>query len=100
MWITHKNHLNKLVLYDHVFFSNPSDQVEEKLPVVPDWTNLFFAEIIQRFHNDYILFSILGLLMFLILFIPFVLFRIKSVNGNVTVNDIFSSFDAGAFNAR
>jgi hypothetical protein len=46
--ISHKNHLNKLVMYDHIFYSNPSDQVEEKLSYPPDWVNLFFQEIIQK----------------------------------------------------
>lgn len=65
-WVSHKNHLNRLVQYDHIFYCNPSDQVEEKLPIVPDWTNLFFNEIIQ-----------------------------KIVNGTkgVSIADIFSSFD-------
>ena len=67
-WISHKNHLDKLVLYDHVFYSNPSDQIEEKLPILPDWTNLFFNEIIQR------------------------ILAMKG-EGGVTVRDIFTSFD-------
>jgi hypothetical protein len=31
-----------------VFFLNPSQQVEENLPVLPDWTNLVFNEVLQR----------------------------------------------------
>ena len=38
-------------MYDHVFYSNPSDQIEEKLPILPDWTNLFLKEIIERVIN-------------------------------------------------
>ena len=51
-WISHKNHLDELVMYDHVYYSNPSDQVEEKLSALPDWTNLFLNEIIQRIVKE------------------------------------------------
>jgi hypothetical protein len=70
-WVSHKNHLDRLVQYDHIFYCNPSDQVEEKLPIVPDWTNLFFNEIVQ-----------------------------KIVNGTrgVSIADIFSSFDSDGSN--
>ena len=66
-WISHKNHLNNLVLYDHIFFSNPSDQVFEKLPTAPVWTTLLFKEIVQKIASGR--------------------------NSGVTVADIFSAFD-------
>jgi mRNA deadenylase 3'-5' endonuclease subunit Ccr4 len=37
--ITHRSHLNKNVLVDHIMFLNPADQTVEKLPLLPDWTN-------------------------------------------------------------
>ena len=37
---------------DHVFYSNPSQQIEEKLAALPDWTNLFLNEIIQRIVKE------------------------------------------------
>lgn len=47
-WISHKSHLNTIIPVDHVFYSNPSDQVEEKLPALPDWTNLVYRELMQK----------------------------------------------------
>lgn len=53
-WISHRNHLNQTVFVDHVFFSNPSDQIEEKLPaILPDWTNLVFRELMQKIVTEY-----------------------------------------------
>ena len=52
-WISHRSHLKTHVPVDHVFFLNPSDQAEEKLPPIPDWTNLVFTEIIQKFVTVY-----------------------------------------------
>ena len=40
LWISHKNHLDRLVMFDHIFFSNPSEQGGKFLPEIPDWTNL------------------------------------------------------------
>lgn len=47
-WISHKSHRQDIIPVDHVFFSNPSDQVESRLPALPDWTNLVFRELHQR----------------------------------------------------
>lgn len=47
-WISHRNHKKAYVPVDHVFFSNPSGQVPDKLPPVPDWTLLVFRELRQR----------------------------------------------------
>ena len=51
--ITHRSHLNKNVLVDHVMFLNPADQTVEKLPLLPDWTNLVFREIIEKMTVKY-----------------------------------------------
>eukprot|EP01041_Mallomonas_annulata_P008789 gene8789-18181_t len=47
-WISHKSHRNKNVPVDHIFFLNPSEQVQERLPPVPDWTSLVFRELRSR----------------------------------------------------
>ncbi len=47
-WVSHKSHRNQIIPVDHVFYLNPSDQVEARLPVLPDWTNLVFREVYQR----------------------------------------------------
>eukprot|EP01038_Epipyxis_sp_PR26KG_P005243 gene5243-7288_t len=53
-WITHKSHQNNYVAVDHVFYLNPSEQVEEKLPEeIPDWTNLVFKEMKQRMLDKF-----------------------------------------------
>ncbi|KAJ1429451.1 hypothetical protein B484DRAFT_396351 [Ochromonadaceae sp. CCMP2298] len=52
-WISHRSHLNKNVGVDHIFFHNPSEQVAERLPPLPDWTNLVFREVLHRIvHLD------------------------------------------------
>jgi Ca2+-binding EF-hand superfamily protein len=51
--ITHRSHLNKNVLVDHIMFLNPADQTVEKLPLLPDWTNLVFREIIEKMTVKY-----------------------------------------------
>jgi endonuclease/exonuclease/phosphatase family metal-dependent hydrolase len=47
-WVSHKSHRNEIIPVDHVFFCNPSDQVESRLPSLPDWTNLVYRELQQR----------------------------------------------------
>lgn len=47
-FISHKTHTKKELLVDNVFYLNPSDQVEELLPPVPDWTDLVFRELLQK----------------------------------------------------
>jgi len=47
-WISHVSHRKKAVAVDHVFFLNPSEQVFDRLPPVPDWTNLVFRELRAR----------------------------------------------------
>jgi len=47
-WISHRSHKKEIVGVDHVFFLNPSDQTEERLPPVPDWTDLVFRELMQQ----------------------------------------------------
>ena len=50
-WISHKSHLGKTVGVDHVFFLNPNDQIIERLPPIPDWTNLVFREVMERIRE-------------------------------------------------
>lgn len=47
-WVSHRNHLGGKVGVDHVFFLNPSRQQSHLLPPLPDWTNLVYAELLQR----------------------------------------------------
>ena len=51
--ITHRSHRNNNVLVDHVMYLNPADQTEEKLPLLPDWTNLVFREIMEKMTLKY-----------------------------------------------
>ena len=51
--VTHKSHTSKTINCDHVFYSNPSDQTAEKLPPVPDWTNLVFRELLDGIIRKY-----------------------------------------------
>jgi len=66
-WVTHMSHLGKSVAVDHVFYLNPSEQVEEKLPPLPDWTNLVFREVMQRL--------------------------VEKFGGTASMRDIFAAFD-------
>lgn len=52
-WISHMSHLEKAVAVDHIFFSNPSSQIESQLPPIPDWTNLVYRELINRLVSKY-----------------------------------------------
>lgn len=47
-WVSHKSHRNQIIPVDHVFFSNPIDQEESKLPAPPNWTNLVFREVSRK----------------------------------------------------
>ena len=38
---------------DHVFYCNPSEQEEETIAPIPDWTNLVYREIIERIIERY-----------------------------------------------
>mmetsp|Transcript_9316 Transcript_9316/g.15438 ORF Transcript_9316/g.15438 Transcript_9316/m.15438 type:complete len:882 (-) Transcript_9316:1988-4633(-) len=68
-WVSHKSHLNKDVAVDHIFYLNPSDQVEDRLPPLPDWTNLVFQELMQKIVDN---------------------------NGATSVRDVFAAFDLDA----
>ena len=50
-----------------MFYLNPSDQVAEKLPPFPDWTNLVFQEVMQRV--------------------------VEKFGGTTSMRDIFATFD-------
>ncbi len=50
-----------------MFYLNPSDQVAEKLPPLPDWTNLVFQEVMQRL--------------------------VEKFGGAASMRDIFATFD-------
>lgn len=50
-WVSHKSHLGTIVGVDHVFFLNPNDQIMERLPPIPDWTNLVFREVMERIRE-------------------------------------------------
>ena len=50
-WVSHKSHLNKTVGVDHVLFLNPKDQIMERLPPIPDWTNMVFREVMERIRE-------------------------------------------------
>lgn len=52
-WISHRSHRNVNVAVDHVFYLNPSEQTPDKLPRLPDWTNLVFYEVFQRILVEY-----------------------------------------------
>eukprot|EP01036_Dinobryon_divergens_P031598 gene31598-41028_t len=66
-WVTHKSHLGHDVAVDHVFYLNPSEQVAEKLPPLPDWTNLVFQEVMQSL--------------------------VEKFGGATSMRDIFATFD-------
>tara|TARA_A100001015_G_scaffold320234_1_gene445884 strand:+ start:1497 stop:3149 length:1653 start_codon:yes stop_codon:yes gene_type:complete len=55
-WVSHKSHLKTTVPVDHVMYLNPSDQKEELLGPLPDWTNLvyreMYEEIVQRYPTS------------------------------------------------
>ena len=50
-----------------VFYLNPSEQVAEKLPPLPDWTNLVFQEVMQSL--------------------------VEKFGGATSMRDIFATFD-------
>ena len=50
-WVSHRNHREQIASVDHVFFLNPTDQEEGRLPPVPDWTNLVFREVLERIRE-------------------------------------------------
>lgn len=54
-------------ILSQVFYLNPSEQVAEKLPPFPDWTNLVFQEVMQRL--------------------------VEKFGGATSMRDIFATFD-------
>lgn len=46
--ISHRSHKEEFISVDHVFFSNPSEQIKENLPPIPDWTNLVYQELYKK----------------------------------------------------
>jgi hypothetical protein len=52
-WISHRNHRGELVPVDHIFYLNPSMQTSERLPALPDWTNLVYYELSQKLFALY-----------------------------------------------
>lgn len=52
-WISHRSHRGTDVAVDHVFYLNPSEQTPERLPPLPDWTNLVFFEVFQRILAEF-----------------------------------------------
>jgi hypothetical protein len=51
-WISHRSHRQENVPVDHIFYLNPSEQVEKRLPPIPDWTNLVYREIFLRMTEN------------------------------------------------
>ena len=51
-WISHRSHRKENVPVDHIFYLNPSEQVEKRLPPIPDWTNLVYREIFLRMTEN------------------------------------------------
>jgi hypothetical protein len=70
-WVSHKSHRGDAIFVDHVFYLNPSEQTEEQLPPLPDWTNLVYRELMQRILDQ---------------------------RGEVTMGEIFSTFDEDGSN--
>lgn len=52
VWISHRSHREENVPVDHIFYLNPSEQVEKRLPPIPDWTNLVYREIFLRMTEN------------------------------------------------
>ena len=52
LWISHRSHRQENVPVDHIFYLNPSEQVEKRLPPIPDWTNLVYREIFLRMTEN------------------------------------------------
>ena len=52
-WISHRSHREENVAVDHILYCNPSEQEEEKIAPIPDWTNLVYREIIERIIERY-----------------------------------------------
>lgn len=50
-WVSHRNHRGQIGGVDHVFFLNPSAQSADRLPPIPDWTNLVFREVLERIRE-------------------------------------------------
>lgn len=51
--VSHITRMKKKVHVDHIFYLNPSEQTEARLPPVPDWTNLVFRELINHIVKKY-----------------------------------------------
>ena len=51
-WISHRSHRQENVPVDHIFYLNPSEQEEKRLPPIPDWTNLVYREIFLRMTEN------------------------------------------------
>jgi len=47
-WISHRSHRQENVPVDHIFFLNPTEQLANRLPPIPDWTNLVYREIFLK----------------------------------------------------